>query len=129
MNPQHLITRTKLLAVGIFHIVKELPKLNSSQTMANQLIRVSTSVGANYRAACKSKSVRDFLYKLKVIEEELDETIYWLELIWEIHPYLGDKILRLLTEANEIMSIVRNSIRTARTNQQKKQNQELISYP
>ncbi len=123
MNPQHLITRTKLLAVGVFNMVKDLPKVYTSQTMANQIIRAATSVGANYRAACKSKSAKDFIYKLKVVEEELDETIYWLELIWETHIYMGEKIVGLLGEAKELILIVRKSGRTARSNQKKKQNQ------
>ena len=92
MDPQHLITRTKILAIEIFNLIKELPNVYPSQAMGNQLIRAGTSVGANYRAACRSKSVKDFIYKLKIVNEELDETIYWLELIGETHVYLQDKL-------------------------------------
>ncbi|MFH0761061.1 MAG: four helix bundle protein [Bacteroidota bacterium] len=123
MNPQHLVTRTKLLAVGILNMVKELPKVYPSQTMANQLIRAATSVGANYRSACKSKSAKDFIYKMKVVEEELDETIYWLELIGETHVYMRDILTGLHQEATELMLIVIQSLRTVRTNHQKKQSQ------
>jgi len=120
MDPQQLIKRTKLLAVGIFNLVKELPKLYPSQAMGNQLIRAGTSVGANYRAACRSKSVKDFIYKLKIVEEELDETIYWLELIGETHVYLRDKLSGLHQEATELMLIISQSLRTVKTNQQRK---------
>ncbi len=119
MNPQQLTTRTKLLAIGIIQMVKELPKVYPSQAMANQIVRSATSVGANYRAACKSKSRKDFIYKIKLVEEELDETIYWLELIGETHIYLQTQLTELIAEANELMLIIIKSLKTARINQTK----------
>ena len=119
MNPQQLISRTKLLAVGIFNLVKELPKVYPSQAMGNQLIRAGTSVGANYRAACRSKSRKDFIYKLKVVEEELDETIYWLDMIGETHHYIQEKLIPLINEAVELIKIIGKSLSTVRKNQYK----------
>jgi len=127
MNPQQLSTRTKFLAIGVIHMVKELPKVYPSQTMANQIVRSTTSFGANYRAACKSKSRKDFIYKMKVVEEELDETIYWLELIGETHVYLGNILSELLAEANELMLIIIKSLKTARINQRNKHPQTTTS--
>lgn len=102
----------------------DLPKLIPSQTMGNQVVRAGTSSGANYRAACKSKSLKDFIYKLKVVEEELDETIYWLEIIGETHVYMRDTVSGLHAEANELLLIISQSLRTAKRNQKDKKNQK-----
>lgn len=81
---------------------------------ANQLIRASSSVGANYRAACRAKSGKDFINKLKIVEEECDECMFFLELIKELKPDSQSSIDPLWKEANEIISIVVASISTAR---------------
>ncbi|GAB4245069.1 MAG: four helix bundle protein [Ekhidna sp.] len=81
---------------------------------ANQLIRCSSSVGANYRAACRAKSGADFIYKLKIVEEECDESMFFLELIKELKPDSESSINPIWKEANEILSIVVASIGTAR---------------
>ena len=127
MNPKQLSSRTKLLAIGVIQMVKELPKVSSSQALANQIVRSATSVGANYRAACKSKSRKDFIYKLKLVEEELDETMYWLELIAETHVYLQNQLSGLLTESNELMLIIIKSLKTARINPTKTNFQKTLS--
>jgi four helix bundle protein len=84
--------------------------------IAKQLIRSSTSIGANYRAACRAKSALDFINKLKIVEEETDETLYWLELLEESSLVQKDKISDLLEETNEILSIIVASINTAKNN-------------
>ena len=117
MKPEQLIKRTKLLAINVIQMTNELPKISPSQALSNQIIRSATSVGANYRAACRSKSVKDFIYKLKIVEEELDETIYWLELIGETHIYLHEKLFILEKEAIELMKIIVSSIVTVKKNQ------------
>jgi len=81
----------------------------------NQLIRSSSSVGANYRAACRGKSDRDFLNKLKIVEEEADESMFWLEILLEISNKEHQEIKRLHGEANELLSITVASIKTVKS--------------
>ena len=83
---------------------------------ANQLIRASSSVGANYRSACRAKSGKDFVNKLKIVEEECDECMFFLELIKELKPDSQISIDPIWKEANEILSIIVASIGTARRN-------------
>lgn len=79
-----------------------------------QLIRCSSSVGANYRAACRAKSTKDFLNKLKIVEEELDETMYFIELITEIKPELNTLWKKSYDESEELLKIIVKSIGTVR---------------
>src|SRR5256885_6023331 len=80
MNAEEFKLRTKALAVRMIKLVDSLPSSRSTNVIANQLMRSGTSVGANYRAACRAKSKADFISKLGNVEEECDETLYWLEL-------------------------------------------------
>lgn len=82
----------------------------------SQLIRCSSSVGSNYRAACRAKSNKDFINKLKIVEEEADESMYFLELLMEILPERKIEFQKLHAEANELLSIVVASLRTLRKN-------------
>ena len=75
---EHLKFRTKLIGINVIKLVDELPNKISSKAITHQIIRSATSIGANYRAACRAKSTADFINKLKIVEEEADETIYWL---------------------------------------------------
>jgi four helix bundle protein len=83
-------------------------------TFSKQLIRCSSSVGANYRAACRAKSLADFINKLKIVEEEADESIYFIELIEELDTSRRESLTPLKKEANELLSIIVASINTAR---------------
>jgi four helix bundle protein len=83
---------------------------------ADQLNRSSSSVGANYRAACRGKSKADFLNKLKIVEEKLDETLYFMELLVELNPELNEKIQVIHKEGNELLSIIVAAINTLRGN-------------
>jgi four helix bundle protein len=83
-------------------------------TFSKQLIRCSSSVGANYRAACRAKSLADFINKLKIVEEEADESIYFMELIEELDTSRKEKLMLLKKEAHELLSIIVASINTAR---------------
>ena len=83
MNPDEFKKRTKAFAVRIIKLVDSLPSSRSTNVIANQLMRSGTSVGANYRAVCRAKSKADFISKLGNVEEECDETIYWMELLTE----------------------------------------------
>jgi four helix bundle protein len=106
--------RTKKLGIEIIKLVDEMPSKISTQVVARQIIRSSTSIGANYRAACRAKSKSDFINKLKIVEEEADETMYWLEIIEESKFIASTHLAPLKKEVNEIISIVVASIKTLR---------------
>ena len=114
MNAEMLKSRTKKFAVEVAKYCEGLPSKISIATYAKQLIRSSSSVGANYRAACRAKSLADFINKLKIVEEETDESIYFLELIDELHPSSKSNLPSLIKEGNELLSIIVASINTAR---------------
>lgn len=81
MNKEELKDRTKKFALLIIKIVEELPNTKTGNTIGNQLIRSGTSVAANYRTACRARSNADFISKITIVEEESDESLFWLELI------------------------------------------------
>jgi len=83
MNEQEFKDRTKQIAIRVIRLVESLPNTNSAQIISKQLLRSATSVGANYRAACRGKSTADILHKLAIVEEEADESLYWLEILIE----------------------------------------------
>jgi four helix bundle protein len=113
---QDLKARFFKFAIETGELIKKLPFNLINKAYSNQLIRSSSSTGANYRAALRGKSTADFINKLKIVEEELDESIYFLELIRHFNPDLEDYIIKLLKESNELLSITVTSIRTAREN-------------
>ena len=119
MANEYLKLRTKQFALRIIRMVGNLPKSHESKIIGNQILRSATSVAANYRASCLAKSKRDFINKLKIVEEEADETMLWLEIIDELGYFHSEKMEPIKTEANEIFSIVVASIKTARKNQTK----------
>lgn len=113
MNETDMKQRTKRFALDVIHLAGELPKTPEGRIVGNQLIRCSTSVGANYRAACRAKSKPDFISKLGIVEEEADESCYWLELIIEGKLLPEVDALPKLGEANEITAIIVASRKTA----------------
>jgi len=106
--------RTKKLALRIIRMVEALPKGRSADVIGKQLLRSATSVGANYRAACRGKSALDVIAKLGIVEEEADESIYWMELLIEGGFIPETKLKDLLTETNEIVAMTVASIKTLR---------------
>lgn len=112
-----LKTRTKKFAVDCWFLCSNIPNSREYNAYVNQLLRSSSSVGANYRASQRGKSTADFINKLKIVEEEVDESMYFLELLMEIYGKETEKIKPLHSEANEILSIIVASINTARRNQ------------
>ena len=110
-----LKNRTKKFASDCWSLCTKFPVSREYNAFCNQLIRCSSSVGANYRAACRAKSNADFINKLKIVEEEADESMFFLELLLEV----SDKEHRLHAEANELLSIVVVSIKTLRKRNQK----------
>ena len=103
-------------------LVESLPKTNTAFRLGDQLLRCGTSVGANYRAACRAKSAADFISKMGTVEEEADECIYWLELLIEAKHLLPNHAKLLLNEANQIVAMTVASINTARTNSRPSKN-------
>ncbi len=114
MTPQNLKDRTKQFAISTLSYLEKLPNKNPFYAVNNQLTRCSMSVGANYRAASRAKSSADFINKLKIVEEECDETMYFLEILLELIPSDKSEIEILHKEANELLSITVASIKTAR---------------
>lgn len=109
MDAQEFKRRTKQLGLRVIKLVTALPKDNlAAKVVGRQIVRSATSVGANYRAACRAQSTADMIRKLKIVEEEADETLYWLELIAEAG---------LMAETNEIVAITVTSIKTLRKKQ------------
>lgn len=110
----NLKDRTKKFAVDCWFLCSMLPKTREYNAYINQLIRCSSSVGANYRASQRAKSTKDFINKLKIVEEEADESAYFLELLHLVSTMNLDEIIRLHKEAEEILAIMVSSINTAR---------------
>ena len=106
--------RTRQFAVDVIRFCSSLPAKPEFRMISNQLMRAGTSVGANYRAACRSKSKADFINKLSVVEEEADECQYWLELLSEIGKSNSESIQTLLKEAGELTAIFTSTGKTAK---------------
>jgi four helix bundle protein len=114
MDEKTFKERTKKLAVQIIKQVDNLPNSRSANAIANQLVRSGTSIGANYRAACRAKSTPDMINKMKIVEEESDETAYWLELLVEAELVPQEQISSIYKETNEILAMTVSSIKTLR---------------
>jgi four helix bundle protein len=106
--------RTRYFALRVIRLVESLPMTRTAEVLGKQLLRCSTSVGANYRASCRAKSQADFIAKMGIVEEEADEAIYWIELLIETDLVKKERVTSLLDEASQIVAIVVSSIRTAR---------------
>jgi len=106
--------KTRHLAIEIIKLVESLPRSRTADVLGKQILRSGTSVGANYRAACRAKSRADFISKMGIVEEEADETLYWLELLLETKLVTQNQVQYLMTEANDIIAMVVSSIKTAR---------------
>lgn len=114
MNATDLKNRTKRFSVDMLWFLEKLPTKNPYQFINNQLCRAAMSVGANYRATVRAKSTADFINKLKIVEEECDECMFFLEVLLEISQNHKKEIEILHKEANEILSITVASIKTSR---------------
>jgi four helix bundle protein len=117
VDKQELLRRTKTFALRSLRLVDHLPGTTSGRAIGNQLVRSATSVGANYRAACRARSRAEFAAKLGIVAEEADESVYWLELISEGKLVTNPKIEDLLSEANELTAIFTSARRTSSQNQ------------
>jgi four helix bundle protein len=106
--------RTIDFSVRLMDFIESLPDTRENRIISNQVLRSSSSVGANYRAARRAKSPRDFINKLKIVEEEIDETIYWLEILKRRKCGKNEELVYVSGEASELLSIFVSSIKTAR---------------
>jgi four helix bundle protein len=114
MTKDELKRRTRQFALDVIRLVELLPRSRTTEVLGKQLLRSGTSVGANYRAACRAKSSADFVSKMGIVEEEADEAIYWMELLVDSGCVGADGVHALLQEADELLAITVSSIKTAR---------------
>jgi four helix bundle protein len=112
MDEQMFKTRTKQLAVRIIVLVERLPRTRVADVIGRQLLRSGTSIGANYRSACRGRSKADVIAKLRIVEEEADESVYWMELLIESQLVSIAEVSKLLQETNEIIAMTVASIKT-----------------
>jgi four helix bundle protein len=106
--------RTKKLALRVVKMVQALPKGDAERVLGKQVLRSGTSVAANYRAACRAKSKADLVSKLHIVEEETDETLFWLELLVDAGLVSRQKLEPLMQETEEILAMTVASIKTLR---------------
>ncbi len=114
MDSNILKQRTKNLAMRILKMVETLPKTSTARIISHQIIRSGTSVAANYRAACRARSKAEFIAKLGIVEEEADETLFWLELSEETGLLPSNRLKEIKQEANEITAIIVSSRKSAK---------------
>ena len=114
MDQTEMKRRTKEFAKEIILLCRKLPNNREGRLIGDQIFRSGTSIAANYRSACRARSRAEFISKLSIVEEEADETLFWLEIIEEIKIFQYAKLDALMKENDEILSIVVASIRTAK---------------
>jgi four helix bundle protein len=115
MTPEQMKQRTKAYAVRVIKLVNALPRTPVGMSLGRQLLDAGTSVGANYRAVCRAKSLADFVNKLRIVEEECDESLYWMELLIEAGTVKAARLEDLMDEGAQILAIVVASAKTARS--------------
>jgi four helix bundle protein len=115
MDEQQFKERTKNIALRVIKLIEALPRGRAEDVIARQLMRSATSIGANYRAACRGRSAADMIARLSVVEEEADEAIYWIELLTEADYVPAKKVEPLRNEIHEVVSMTVASIKTLRS--------------
>lgn len=115
MDEKTFKDRTKKFALRAIRLVEVLPKTQTAEVIGKQLLCAATSVGANYRAACRAKSPADMAAKLGIVEEEADESLYWMELLVEAEIVPASRLADLMKEADEIVAMIVASIKTLRS--------------
>ena len=114
MSPARLAARTRAFASEVVAVVEDLPRGRTADVVGLQLLRAGTSVGANYRAACRARSRKEFIAKMGIVEEEADEAQFWIDLLEERGMVDRQRLSSLRQEAGEIVAMTVSSIRTAR---------------
>ncbi|MFQ3684660.1 four helix bundle protein [Roseiflexus sp.] len=115
VDEQAFRDRTRQLGIRVIRMAAALPQQRAADVIARQIIRCATSVGANYRAACRARSTADMIAKLGIVLEEADETLYWLEVIVETDLLPAARLADLMQETNAIIAMTVASIKTLRT--------------
>jgi len=118
MKAEELKAGTKAFAVAVIQLGDDIPRTKTADVIYRQLLRASTSIGANYRAACRARSRVDFISKITIVEEEADESCYWLELFIETGLMKSEHLATLLREANELTAVFTSSGKTAKQNRE-----------
>lgn len=116
MTSDELKLRTKEFALRIIRLIENLPNNSTGRVIGSQLLRSSTSIGANYRSACRARSKQEFISKIKIVEEESDESLYWLELIRELNFFKAEKLFAIIKEADELTAIFTSTSITSKRN-------------
>jgi four helix bundle protein len=111
---EQLRARTKEFALWIIHLFRALPEAKEAQIIGNQLLRCGTAIGASYRSACHARSRADFISKTGVVTEEADESVFWLELLSDLHIVKRERLEGLLQESRELTAIFSASRQTAK---------------
>jgi four helix bundle protein len=119
MTREEMKNRTKTYANRVVKVCSALPANWIAQTLGKQLLRSGTSVGANYRAVCRAKSNADFINKLRIVEEECDESLFWMELLVDNNLVKAGRLKELMKEADELLAIVVSSAKTARASNER----------
>ena len=119
-SDKDLRVRTKSFALRIIKLFSSLPKTNGAQVMGKQVLRSGTSVGAHYREACRARSTAEFISKIEGGLQELEETVYWLELLTESNTVKEERLKPLLQEADELIAILVASVKKAKARLLKK---------
>ena len=114
LPPRDLRQRTKAFALAIVRLVDALPRGRAADVIGRQLLRAGTSVAANYRSARRARSRKEFLAKMGIVEEESDESSFWLELLFEAGLVTSGRVSELRDEAEQLVAITIASIHTAR---------------
>ena len=114
MTPKELKDRTKRFAVDVVQLTRELPNSLDGRRIGQQFLDAGTSGAANYRASCRARSRAEFIAKLGVVEEEADETLFWLELMVDSKIVTYQRAEKLMREANELTAIFVASLKTAK---------------
>jgi four helix bundle protein len=129
MTSEELKQRTKEFALRVIRLVDGLPRAKSADVIVRQLLRSATSVGANYRAACRARSQAEFVSRIGVVEEEADESVYWLELLLEGCDIDEHEVSALLKEATELTAMFTASGKTAKRGSSSANPQSQIRNP
>ena len=119
MNSIELKERTLDYGIRVMNMAEKLPPTKASNIISDQIMRAAFSVGANYRAACRAKSARDFINKLKIVLEESDETMYWMQVIVKAQIIEEAKMSAIMREADELTAIFAAALKTAISNSKK----------
>jgi len=114
MDKEEMKKRTKEFAKRIIKLCRALPDNREGRLIGNQIFRSGTSIASNYRAACRARSAAEFISKLGIVEEEADETLFWLEIIQEMNILKAEQVDSLMRENDEIVAIVVSSIKTVK---------------